>query len=162
MDEVLIRNALNSMLEATEDDATPIIRRLARVQARAALDTLASAPAGDGVEDEKIVSRAVEQVMRGFSFETLTGPENLRARLSLCARQAVHDTIAALARPRAAVGERSREAIARIVDPEPWQDVSGEDTYPAMLRRIDERKAAALAKADAILALQSPPAKVEG
>lgn len=37
--------ALESMMEATKDEATPIIRRLARVQARHALDTLATTPA---------------------------------------------------------------------------------------------------------------------
>jgi hypothetical protein len=49
------------------------------------------------VDIEKIVSRSADQILNGFSWETLTGPDNLRARLSMAARQAVHDTLAALA-----------------------------------------------------------------
>lgn len=50
----------------------------------------------DREQREGIVTRAVNRIMTGFSFSTLEGPENLRARLSMCARQAVEDTIAAL------------------------------------------------------------------
>ncbi|KQM88674.1 hypothetical protein ASE67_02725 [Sphingomonas sp. Leaf23] len=71
---------------------------------------------------------------------------------------------AALARPPAAVGEQSREAIARIIAPEKWQEREG------YIRRqmahwqynADAVVRLSLDKADAILALQSPPAKVEG
>lgn len=45
------RLALESMMRATDDGALPIIRRLARIQARHALAALASAPAGDHIPD---------------------------------------------------------------------------------------------------------------
>lgn len=65
--------------------------------ARHRLATQAPAPAFPREEVlEAIAQRAVKQIENGFSFETLTGPENLRARLSLCARQAAHDTAALL------------------------------------------------------------------
>lgn len=137
--------------------------RLPELFARHRLAAFASAPAGDGEEEDKIVLRAVEQVMRGFSFETLAGPENLRARLSLCARQAVHDTIAALARPRAAVGEQT---IPLYTFEEAWDELVNVDDrtspeeYPDMcLITRDELRTFMEARQYAP-ALQSPPAKV--
>jgi len=49
----VVRAALESMMRATEDDATPLIRRLARIQTRAALKGLDGVPATSG-EGEKL------------------------------------------------------------------------------------------------------------
>ena len=44
MVELTARVALESMMAATADDATPIIRRLARIQARTVLDQMKATP----------------------------------------------------------------------------------------------------------------------
>jgi len=68
------------------------------------------------VDVEKIVSRSADQILNGFSWETLTGPDNLRARLSMAARQAVHDTLAALA---------TQPATSQEGEPRKWQQAIG-------------------------------------
>lgn len=164
MDEVLIRNALNAMLDATKGDAIPIIRRLARVQARAALDTLASAPAvafempeyapddishleglasyldsyarqkgRAGLPDSKALFEEIAKRLREYDVVRASAPagdgnvvDHIVRALSINDddtapsedyRVGVRDCIAtirvlypALARPRAAVGEQSRDA----------------------------------------------------
>jgi len=131
--------------------------------ARHRLAALASAPAGDGVE---------EAVARAICRETLTyrGIAELRYADQIVddewedylshARAAI--LAAALARPRAAVGER--EAIARLI----WEDRHPTGTnwddwerHVAVNGGFDGRDSCRKL-ADAILALQSPPAKVEG
>jgi len=74
------------------------------------------------VDVEKIVRRSADQILNGFSWETLTGPDNLRARLSMAARQAVHDTLAALATQPATSQEGEGDALTRRVS-----DVMNED-----------------------------------
>jgi len=56
MVELTARIALESMMRATEDDATPIIRRLARVQARAILDGKVASDTGAGLLREAIAA----------------------------------------------------------------------------------------------------------
>ncbi len=56
----------------------------------AVLSTPSATPGEEGhAERERIVDGAVETIMPSFSWETLEGPENLRARLAMCARGAV-------------------------------------------------------------------------
>lgn len=55
--------------------------------------------------------------------------------------------------PIANAGEGMREAVARVIDPEAWEDYSSQEMHPAMLRRIEGRQLESLAKADAILSL---------
>lgn len=53
MDKALVRNALKGMIRATDEDSTPIIRRLARIQTRAALESLdAEAASGAGERED--------------------------------------------------------------------------------------------------------------
>lgn len=248
MDEVLIRNALNSMLEATEDDATPIIRRLARVQARAALDTLASAPAGVNITvrqktpvvadygDNFLVAQVsadgktvgidhpcdavwsdvdrAQTALRDYINERIAGQDKcpfkprdaasappgdgvereLTPTLIASARghlanvkahgnaeanaclvfEAVLDAAAALARPRAAVGERAWD---NVVATEPCQsadetDEDGNSCWYIEIQSVGGHSIVATiwggspeevqSRVDAILGLQSPLAKVEG
>lgn len=144
------RLALESMMRATDDGALPIIRRLARIQARHALAALASAPAGDGVftAAEALCNSATDDctgkrtvTVDPDSFDTLNAALDAAERIGDRVEEALaaieqhltdfadagdttddHDahnaarkglaTIRlALARPRAAVGEQSREAI---------------------------------------------------
>lgn len=62
MDKVLVRNALQGMIRATDDDSTPIIRRLARVQARAALANL-DAEAASGAGEREAITRLIDPVL---------------------------------------------------------------------------------------------------
>lgn len=57
--EGLIRKALESMMRATTDDATPIIRRLARVQTREALRALALQSPPAAKVDREAIARVV-------------------------------------------------------------------------------------------------------
>lgn len=51
------------------------------------------APQPVAVDVEMIAKSAVDTIMERFSWETLIGPENLRARLSMCARAAVEHAL---------------------------------------------------------------------
>lgn len=115
------------------------------------LAALASTPAGDGVEEAEALGWLVEWTVAGqdwveaFACE-VNAVDKARAKNGKCT-----PLYAALARPRAAVGEREAAEVARKM----WnawtaEDMSGDDVmalYGTSLR-------------DA-LALQSPPAKVE-
>ncbi|WP_293966086.1 hypothetical protein [Sphingomonas sp.] len=110
---------------------------------------LASAPAGDGVEDASDDGPCTDCYDTGVTIQT--------ERPCSCGA-------AALARPRAAVGEQNREAIARLI----WNDrhptgASWDDweRHIAANGGFDGRDSCRRL-ADRILALQSPPAKVEG
>lgn len=115
-------------------------------------EAIASAPAGDGVVQQ------VKDILRGPDGEEYTdhGMEDAFFRWPVIERAIA----AALARPRAAVGEREAKKIAaQVVDQ--WQQDSAvtTDRYAVPQRDAIIWRAAYLA---AILALQSPPAKVEG
>jgi hypothetical protein len=62
MVELTARIALESMMRATEDDATPIIRRLARVQARAILDGKVASDTGAGLRPHERLQAAWDSV----------------------------------------------------------------------------------------------------
>lgn len=126
-----------------------------RVQAfaRRRLAALASAPAGDGVE---ALAQAAERA----------GCKEMPAAIRAGEPVLINSTIAldALARPRAAVGEQSRDAIAACLYGNlylltAYNHGAGRVLNWSQLPEADFYRLKCLSLADAILALQSPPAK---
>lgn len=142
------REAIERAIKATEykyfgdyemsDDQREAVDVLVQA-ARHRLAALASAPAGDGVVQQ------VKDILRGPDGEEYTdhGMEDAFFRWPVIERAIA----AALARPRAAVGEQSREAIEAVIH----------RRFP----NADAQTVIATAR-EVALALQSPPAKVEG
>jgi hypothetical protein len=56
-------------------------------------------PPVDGDAVERAVKASVEEIMNGFSWSTLEGPENLRARLTLACRATAHRVASLAALP---------------------------------------------------------------
>lgn len=113
----------------------------------------ASAPAGDGVEDRDALAERL--CAARFPTTVARHPDYYRVQLTEESRErwrVVAD--AALARPRAAVGEREASRIMRNA----LQDIAGAEPIPNDAVAFVWCRTVA---ADAILALQSPPAKVE-
>lgn len=137
--------------------------------AQAILNALDSAPAGDGVEDPTYR----ELIERVRWIVEAPGARDKMDRMANLTRHDMRRILAALARPRAVVGER--EAIARLIYS--WHPhvhsgrtdaaiADGEPLGTQCLADWHELSAQVqshwLERADAILALQSPPPKVEG
>lgn len=126
------------------------------------LAALASAPAGDAVT---VIRRHADEARQAAETDADRPQRAEQHRIFAHALDELAREVAALARPRAAVGEQSRELVARRLAR--TQIYADRDEYESnnmtFDQWVDQNWRDFLDDADdLLLALQSPPAKVEG